>query len=88
MSTSSEDKATPVVLSGKTSPITGEDTEDSYVGKENPPDSKNCAENPPANKNGAGAVAENDSMKANKRKHLTRDEKARKKIRWQLEHRA
>ena len=58
MLSSSENEACPFVLSGKTSPITGKDNEDSYVGKENPPDSKNCAEDPPANKNGAGAVAE------------------------------
>ena len=79
MSSSSEDEASPFVLSGKTSPLTGEDNEDSYVGEEHPPDSENCAENPPADENAAGAVAENDSTTANKRKHSTRDEKARKK---------
>ena len=77
MSSSSKNKASPFVLSGKTSPLTGKDNEDSYVGEEHPPDNENCTENPPANENAAGAVAEYDSTTANKRKHSTRDENAR-----------
>jgi len=76
---SNENEASPFHLPGKTSPTASEDDEDSNVVKENLPDSENKAENPPADKNGAAAAADNNSKRAKKRKHLTRDEKARKK---------
>jgi molybdopterin biosynthesis enzyme MoaB len=81
---SNENEASPFHLPGKTSPTASEDDEDSNVVKENLPDSENKAENPPADKNGAAAAADNNSKRAKKRKHLTRDEKARKKNQMEI----
>jgi hypothetical protein len=77
MSLSKEEPSPFDDLPDKASPIANKEDKDSRVGQEDPADSEDEAQYPPADKN--GATAANNSKRARKMKHLTREENAEKK---------